>query len=1337
MSFLQGTKSCAGAETKARSTRAGLLGSACAAATNLVLATGASASDWSSTFWGGPFPFATSITVLDATVAGTTTVNVDSTVAAAITTNNYYVGNSIFNVKAAGTVNSLIWGIWGQSASTQTATIDGLVDVSGNGVTLNTQLGTVGDITVSGAGTVTAGGYGLWLLGDKGTITVTGFKGGITGPANGIYAATTTGDQTYTIAGPIKSSLNAGIAAGSTTGDITANGSGTSVITAGIDGVDLVTSSGALTTDNFASITGGRAAIWQINGTGNNNIQGNGALTGNGTWGVLSTSAGGNINIGDVKTNGAITGATTGLEADTAGAGTVTIVQNANVTGKTVNGIYTSAATGATSITATAANVGNGGWGIAATSTTGSILIDGKGTGTAKGGVLDGVGVTTPGGNTTVENLATVGGFRNGIYVFGSAGTTSVQGNGLIGGVTASTLNGIVVGPSSGDVNIGTVASNGVITAPANGIWINNSSAGNNTVVQNNNVTGGDAFSGIVTGTATGATSITATADTKSGAGIWAVSTTGNILSDGKGTGVVTGTVTDGILYGTLSGNQTVQNFATVTGNLDGMWLVGSSGKTSVQGNGLVGGVTGTNRDGIVVGPSTGDVNIGTVATNGVITGNRNGIWVNNLAGGNTNIVVDKSVTGKTLNGIIATSVAGDTSIDIAAGATVQGLLDGVATGTITGTSTTTNAGIIKNINDTGAADTAGALAYWALAGTDVLNNTGTVIGGINTAGLGTTVNNDTGGVWIPSLVNAAAAPTDINNAGTINVRTGNTIGLQATTTLTNKAGGVIDMGYGGSGAAVNAKDTLNVLNFAPLGGSKIKMDVDFTQGNNSGTEGVIDDHSSNGKGTADTILVWYGLGGKAKPLASSTVDLKLVGTAATGTSGSVALVNAVAGGLPDPGPGGFATIVASTKYKLASDPSTGAVVYRLVEDKNGGVYLQWAPNVSAASLGGFGGAAGAGSGTSGTGAGSAPAGPGSGGALPPGGTSGTGGSGSSGGGVATGAAIAAAAGGLNGIGGFGGSGGPTGGGAAGYIADLSAAGVMLGGVDLDGNTLSGADYGADNRGGSLKDGGGYQTSACGGNGRGAWGQGEVTRSDYSGNGNGRSENLAGGLEANFGADSDRGCHRVAVGVFGFSGWSDTSWSSGSVSTETSGVGGYIRAASAIGLYGSLLGAYGWSDHDLTNNIYGSTAKKDGSNAAGVATLGYVARVAANAAVDLRTYVAYGNASGDAFTDSKGISISGTNDDLVTVGTSVGLHVVLAPGAQGFVRGGVKWNEVDSSITAFGITQEGSVDEVAGTVEAGINLKASDTVAVGASGFGEFSDSTTSYGGRAHVSVKF
>jgi hypothetical protein len=400
-------------------------------------------------------------------------------------------------------------------------------------------------------------------------------------------------------------------------------------------------------------------------------------------------------------------------------------------------------------------------------------------------------------------------------------------------------------------------------------------------------------------------------------------------------------------------------------------------------------------------------------------------------------------------------------------------------------------------------------------------------------------------------------------------------------------------------------------------------------------------------------------------------------------------------------------TLDPSDFYQLTGGPADGAVMYELVDDGQGGVYLQWVPNTTAKALGGFGGATGSGT-------------------L---GASGRGNSGSNG--SSSGSAIASASSAFSGAGGLGLSGGPSGGGAAGRIADLSAGNVL----PADPGLVSGADAG----GGSLKDGNGDTfASACAAQrGRNAWAQGETSRSNFAGGNDGRSESLSGGIETDAGSVSANDCDRVALGIFGFAGQSDTEWETGRAASDNSGVGAYIRAASSIGLYGSLLGAWNWADQDLTNSVLRSTAKRNSDGFTGVATLGYVAKIASNAAIDLRTFIAYGNINGDGFTDSVGIVVSGSEDDIVTLGGSLGLHVALNSFTQGFVRGGVKWAEVDSSITSFGITQSGSADDISGSVEAGFVAAASEGVQLGLSGFGEFSDSATSYGGRAHVGIKF
>ena len=253
-----------------------------------------------------------------------------------------------------------------------------------------------------------------------------------------------------------------------------------------------------------------------------------------------------------------------------------------------------------------------------------------------------------------------------------------------------------------------------------------------------------------------------------------------------------------------------------------------------------------------------------------------------------------------------------------------------------------------------------------------------------------------------------------------------------------------------------------------------------------------------------------------------------------------------------------------------------------------------------------------------------------------------------------------------------------------------------------------------------------------------AWGQGEASRYNFSGGGDGgNAENLSGGLDTDLGNITGRDCDRVAVGIFGFTGWSDLDYANSSADTENAGLGGYLRLSSANGFYAALVGAWNWADQKIVNKVIGSTADRESDGFSGVATLGFLTPIAPGAAIDLRAFVAHGSLDGDAFTDSAGFVISGSEDDLLTVGGSAGIHVALNNDTQAFVRGGVKWAELDSSITAFGITQSGSADEVSGSVEAGLVMSASDSVQVGISGFGEFSDSSDNYGGRAHVGVKF
>ena len=1112
----------------------------------------------------------------------------------------------------------------------------------------------------------------------------------VNSPLKGIWLWTTTSDVVVNANANVTSVDNSIEMIDTTSGSLLAHGLGVGTLkSTAADGVNAHAgfggTPGSITVDGFASITGFDDGIEAyVAGAGNMTIQNNGAISGGafpGSAGVY-TRTGTGITL--IDSNGPITGNSwAGIDAQSAG-GVVTITNNASITSTGIGG---------------ASNITDG---VYVNAAGGNVLIKNNGpiTGSDDGieAYTTGTGTMTVQANGPITGGAATGPFPGaaGVYTRAAAGATLIDGNGAI---TGNSWNAVDALSTTGAI---TITNNAGITSSGKGVLDGNqldgvhvlTGSGNVLIDNNHGITGADDGIEAYTG----------------GAGTITVTNNGNIV----GTGLVAGSA--GVYTRAATGATVIANNGIITGpTWSGIDALSSTGPIGINGNGNI---TGGTFDGITALTAGGPINIGTTATNGVILGARDGIGATSGAGGGSiiNIKVDKNVTGTAGIGISASNLLGQSgpvNIDILnAATTVSGGTAGLSIQTV-GTGTVNNAGIIKKIGDTGAANDPGGYAILSGFGKNTVNNQagGQIIGSIFTSNTGGdfVLNNAAGATWTPGT-NAGAPNTfgqatdTINNSGLINIRTGIT-GLASgnldNVFLDNKAGGVIDMTYGDtvSPAALNAKDSLWVDSFKAEAGSTLKVDVDFTQAHNTGSEqavgGVANDRSTNngGLGTADTIVTRTA----ANPGATSNIELKTVGGAKVGSSGSIAIIDTSAtgyAGIADPGLGGLPKLLAnaSKNYVLVNDPSTGAVKYALIEDSLGGVSLVWAPNITASSLGGYGGATGAGT---------------------PGGPS-------------SGTAIASASGAANGVGGLGNSGGPSGGGAAGHIADMAA-----------GSALQQDDIADPGQGGSLKDGGGVVAAAECSRVRTAWGQGEASRTNSDGGGDGRAENFSGGVETGLGKIEGRGCNRVAVGVFGFAGKSENSWSTGRDDTDNAGAGAYIRASSALGLYGSLLGSWTWANSDLTNNVFGSTAKKDSDGFTGVATFGFVTRLAERSAIDIRTYVAYGNIDGDGFTDSQGITVSGSHDDLVTVGASIGLYTALTGTLQGFVRGGVKWSQVDSSMTAFGITAKGSAEETSGSVEAGFVARASQGVEFGTSGFGEFSESTTGYGGRAHVSVRF
>jgi hypothetical protein len=1179
-------------------------------------------------------------------------------------------GTTVANVNTssinAGVLGNGVWIAQFGAAGTQNITVGSGLSVTGDTGVLSTAYNDTVNVVNNGAivGTVLDGVY-AWntngLLGTPGSISVSG-PGTINGNRNGVWLTDVLG------------AVNVG-AAGAPVG----------AVTGGTNGIVITGGTGA-NNINASSVTGTTGyGIWTANTTGNQAISTTGAITGLSSGEYLNSVTGNIVANGNGTSTATGTGAvSTGITAGTSG--TMTVQNYAGITGNTT-GAWLVGSTGAANVTNNGPITGTTSNGTLIATTTGAINVNANGPIT--GGIYGVQSASVTGDISTSNNGAILGG-TSGVYLAtAGAGTLTTNNNASITGTSVYGVYGTAAGAISTN-------NNGAITGGNTGVSVA-SITGPVTVTGN----------GPVTGTA--------------GYGVYGLSTSGSITVDSNGpvagavTGVqlaTTGAISvssntsvrgaNGII--TVGGDTVVNNNGPITGTGGvGVYTTTTVGTQSINGNGAI---TGSSLQGIAATSTTGAIGVGNTAFNGVVTGATNGIQALSSTGnvavstnsnvtGTGNIGIYTSTAGNTVNNITAGNVTGgiwgmDTlaqgtgniTNNIAAGSIVQGGVTGLVEGTISGTSTTNNLGIIRSTTDTGAANTIGGSGIITVAGTNIINNPGQIVGRVDTAGLATTINNT--GVWTPSANgNSFGSLNDtVNNAGLINVRAGSTTfaGLEA---LNNQTGGVINMAYSSA-----PTDNLTVLNLSPRAGSVFNFNFDATAANNAA---LGFDNTGNGKGTADTIFV----AGTSAPTGVSVVNLTNVGTPASLT-GSVALIYT---GINLVAPAAGATIVSSTNYTFGTgDPSTGATKYYLVDDGKGGLYLQWAPNTNASTLGGFGGAIGAG------------------------GSKAPGGAGSS---IAS--AIGGAASSSAGVGGVGLGGGPTGGGVAGRIGDIAAAGASSGGGTSVGPS-----------GGSMKDGGGVAdtTSYCRER-RYAWGQVEADRTGYNGGGEGKSENIAAGGEADIGQSLGFSCNRLAIGMFGFGGNSRTTLTASSNKTESGGIGGYVRAGSGNGFYGSLMGAASWAEANLTNIALGSSASKDSKALTGAASLGYLMKLRPTTAVDVRGFASYNRDKSNGFTDTVGITVTDTRDSILTYGASIGLHQSFNPNLHGFVRGGVKWANLDSSITSFGNTFTGTVKGRSTALEAGLIGNLGRNVELGVSGFGTHSDGSHGFGGKAQIGVKF
>ncbi|MDC7786467.1 autotransporter domain-containing protein [Rhodoplanes sp. TEM] len=404
-----------------------------------------------------------------------------------------------------------------------------------------------------------------------------------------------------------------------------------------------------------------------------------------------------------------------------------------------------------------------------------------------------------------------------------------------------------------------------------------------------------------------------ATVTATGGPGITATTNLGAVSITNSGTVVSTddrGIYADGGYNNTSADPVTVSvtNSGTVSGYLAGIRAVNWQGLSSIDNSGTV---TATTRQGLVAWSAAGDatiVNSGTVtayddvavqavAETGTVTVTNSGslftyddttvtdagtyghvgIWAE--AGTSGDVVVTNTATG-TISapsgyGIVALTASGDVTVTNAGTVTALG---GIRAESSDGDVTVTNSGIVTA---TAATDPV-AVALSVTTGTATFTNTGTVNGGLTTAGGTNEIVNQ--GTWnlLPTGVTSASwtltGTSSFTNEGLVTVAAGGSATLDGLTTFTNTASGLISLGAGSSlnliGTTFYNEGVLSIAAGASLTATTVQ--VDGTLNVNGTVDGAVvvgETGTLNGSGTiGDTIVTSGGTVAPGNSIGTLTV---------------------------------------------------------------------------------------------------------------------------------------------------------------------------------------------------------------------------------------------------------------------------------------------------------------------------------------------------------------------------------------------------------------------------------------------------------------------------------
>ncbi len=321
---------------------------------------------------------------------------------------------------------------------------EGIINTASTGISYGVQVLGVSTITNMAGGTI-SGGIGAILLNGAGNVVNLNAGSTTTGD---IVAAGTTGTNSYTIAGTLTGSLNAGSGADTVTFDTTAGSVSGNLVGGG--GTDALVATGTGSATLAGTITGFESLT--KNGTGTLTLTGTNTIAGPTTInaGTLALSGTGTLGtVADVTNNAAfdIAGLTAGLTiANLLGSGTTTLGAN-TLTLTNASGTYSGAITG----TGGLIKQGVGTYTLSGTNTfTGNVLIEGGTLAYGANDVLADTVTVTVNAGTTFD----LAGFRDTIGTLDLFGT--LANGGLLTAATYNAYAGSTIGQaiSSGTLNV-------------------------------------------------------------------------------------------------------------------------------------------------------------------------------------------------------------------------------------------------------------------------------------------------------------------------------------------------------------------------------------------------------------------------------------------------------------------------------------------------------------------------------------------------------------------------------------------------------------------------------------------------------------------------------------------------------------------------------------------------------------------------------------------------------------------------------------------------------------------------------------------------------------------